>query len=435
MPALGTAIQMPLDDLPPYLPTTGDALDALDAEETITCAVEQLEPLSGSDDASFWDATAGGASALQVFLDGYLRFAERRFALTGDESDTTEDSASLRRLVLRILLRLAKPPASHMAWAERFFTVPRLIDACALYAFTDKPGCERLAAVTMGPQPAAKAAGLHASLGDAATAICRVCGFDCVPEGAAGAVRTALLPSALDVQTAEDAAIVGDWLLDATGTLHALSLVLPPAALHAATSGLSKSSTASDSSVGAGRMGATSLVPLCGVGGVVTALQLTVEVALPWLRRAATPAIGVVAGSAVSTLHDRLVACGLHCLHAAANLILASCFEPVGAATGAASGAALDAVADVALEGGRGHGARGGEGSGRGGKGGGGKGKGDAKGKGAKGGSGGRGSSGQALVDLEALSSVLLQLSDPCETLEELEPLYVTAQVPPLMTL
>jgi sulfite reductase (NADPH) hemoprotein beta-component len=38
----------------------------------------------------------------------------------------------------------------------------------------------------------------------------------------------------------------------------------------------------------------------------------------------------------------------LHCLHAAANLILASCFEPVGAATGAASGAALDAVADVA---------------------------------------------------------------------------------------
>jgi hypothetical protein len=131
---------MPLDDLPPYLPTTGDALDALDAEETITCAVEQLEPLSGSDDASFWDATAGGAPALQVFLDGYLRFAERRFALTGDESDTTEDSASLRRLVLRILLRLAKPPASHMAWAERFFTVPRLIDACALYAFTDKPG-------------------------------------------------------------------------------------------------------------------------------------------------------------------------------------------------------------------------------------------------------------------------------------------------------
>ncbi len=414
-----------LDDLPPFLPATDDALDALDAEEAVACAVAQLEPLSTTDDDSFWGTKAGRSPALQDFLDGYLRFAERRFALTGFDASSTDDSASLRRLVLCILLRLAKPPAPLAPWAERFFTVPRLVDLCALYAFTDAPICERLAVFTMGSQAAAKAAALHSSLGDAATAVCQVCGFGSAHTEVGGAVRSALLPSVLDVRTAQDAAIVGDWLLDATGTLHALTLGLPPSAVHT-------SAASSNGADGGAPAGASSLVPLHGVGGVLTALQLTVEVGLPWLRRAALPTSGgspadMAAG--LARLPDALAACGLHCLHAAANLILASCFECQGAGAAAAA------------PGGRGRGAPGRDGNARGAKGGGGggKGKGGSKGKGGGGrGGGGRGdaaegyegsSEARALLDLEALTSVLLQLSDPCDAIDGLASTYAAAQV------
>ena len=384
--------------LPPYLPPSKNpsAAELLEAADAAACAADGLAALLSLDERQFWAAAsqAQTTSALGIFVDTYLRFAPRRLGFGPHEDESDQTSDLLRKRLLRVLLRLATPPSSaaSISWSEQmglWFSAPRLLDIHALYGFSQPAICERILSAVLSAQPRLIVGGLCDALGVAAITISRLAGYS----AAAGAVGTETaptpaplpLPSVADLSSPADVEALASWLQEAAGTLHALLAVAPASILR---------ESATEAANGRGTAHVPLGVALSGPQGLLTALQLSAEAALPRLRQAAG------AASSAAAVHDSLAAAGIHCVHAAALLASKALIEPAGSVAGEVDGRG----------GGRGKGKGGGRGKGKGGKG--------------KGGGGGR------LKDSEEMIAALLQLSDPCEILDGCADLYAALDVP-----
>ena len=388
--------------LPPYLPPTTSppsANEQLEADDAAACAASTLEDLLAADTRRFSAAAGLGDGALGTFIDTYLRFAPRQLAFDPRRDDGVDNETPLRAQVLRVLLRLAMPPATPTAeWSSQvsaWFSVPRLLDIYALYGFSDAASCERINDAVLRASPKTTRAQMAAAIGAAATAILHAVGYSAEEED--NTPSTLQLPRVTDLSKPEDVDELATWLNDACGTLHALGAVAPVGLLREGD-----------------EAGGAPLLTLTGPSGVLTALQITAEAALPRLRQAAA------AANSTPAVHDALAAAGIHCAHGASLIALKALVDVppglsgVGGGRGGGKGG-----------GGKGGGGKGGKGGGKG-KGGGGKGGG---GKGGKGGDSSDGDGGRVL-DSEELTGALLQLADPCEMLAGCEALYEKLNVP-----
>ena len=213
--------------LPPIIPAQSTAQDEINAHETIRCAASGVRRLLTLDEAAFWAQTE--TSDLENFLETFLRFTPRRLGLKASDGthDSTAAAEALRRRTLLLLLRLATPPSAAVVPAEqwkqkairRFFTAPRLMDAHALYGFSDGTLCAKIAASILHAQPSLLAQ-LRAALAEAALAIASVCGYGSADDAGA-------LPRLSKLSSADDVRELSTWLLDAAGTLHAVLLRAP----------------------------------------------------------------------------------------------------------------------------------------------------------------------------------------------------------------
>jgi hypothetical protein len=307
--------------LPPHVPlsATSTAADLLNAEDAAACATEGLDALLSLSEQQFLDATSSTDVGLGTFLNTFLRFAPRRFELKQNAAatvDTADVPIGLRRRVLLVLLRLSTPPlreADSEKWRERvgrLVSAPLLLDLYALYGFSDGAVCERITVAFLRATPRL-GLDLHGALGGAAVNLARACGYSSGDgTGGAAAARQAFsVPCALEVSSAEDVKALAHLLLDACGSMHALLLACPPSALRA----LGPTTDPADS---VAAMGCAVGIVVDGASGLLAALQMVAEAALPQLRRANA------AGARDAAVSDALAAAGIHCVHAASLLVL-----------------------------------------------------------------------------------------------------------------
>ena len=328
--------------LPPYLPEDaaasrggGSVEQALEWAEVRAAANEALKTVLSAPFHVFWSYVLHDAT-LMPFVDSFLRFAPRRLRLSGDDGDgasdgasdgdgdgddgdddaaaTDADEAELRRRVLLVLLRVAtpRPSADECFAAQRWAALvydhwvldaPKLIDACALYAFDRAAPCARLLSAALELQPKYHD-DLAQALGAAATALAGVCGV-----GGDGGLP---LPSVHEAAGAQLGQLCA-WVADCGNSLHATLAAAPQLARTVA-----------------GRVS--------GDGGLLTAAQLAVEIALPALR-GRLPSLPPADARAARRDLD---AAGYHLLHAAARLLRGALIEP--AAAGGSGDALLAAL-------------------------------------------------------------------------------------------
>ena len=220
--------------LAPFVPPEAESNAAaqLEADASIDLALQALQSLLAADERTFWSAvgpTSDGGRRLKAFLDSFLQLAQRRLSLDARAVASPVESDRdiiLRRHVLLTLLRLGTPPARAVdvpQWAEHgghiLCNVPRLVDACALFGFSDPASCEQLvSAATLQLQPRLCASAVAVALTNASTAILHVCGYRPMHSNSkSGPAALAELPCALDARTAADVDMIAAWLLSAVG--------------------------------------------------------------------------------------------------------------------------------------------------------------------------------------------------------------------------
>mmetsp|Transcript_11013 Transcript_11013/g.36587 ORF Transcript_11013/g.36587 Transcript_11013/m.36587 type:complete len:253 (-) Transcript_11013:497-1255(-) len=182
-------------DLPPYLPPDADEAAPLEPE-ALEASVRALEQLLHAPMYVFWSRLLHDRS-LSDFLDGVLRFSPRGFGRSApradrpnaDEADGSAGEGQLRACLLRVLLRLASPeedggaaalpPAdwSSLVYDRWLLDAPKLLDASALFGFSNPALARRLLASAVRLEPR-YADDLAEAIGAAAEALSQASGAD-----------------------------------------------------------------------------------------------------------------------------------------------------------------------------------------------------------------------------------------------------------------
>ena len=156
--------------LPLYLPLDNAATDAIAAaveqSELLELWSAELHKLLVLPHADFWRLVAKQDNPVVPFVDSYLRFAPRQLGFGRADTDTTDDvdaalEADVRRRVLQTLLRLSAAKESELGearWRDLVYEnwildAPKLIDAAALYAFSNQPLCASVIGGVLKAQP------------------------------------------------------------------------------------------------------------------------------------------------------------------------------------------------------------------------------------------------------------------------------------------
>ena len=139
-----------------FLPS--DAASSSPSSPALTAAAAALRSALSLSDADFWAWASAESDELASCLDSYLQFARRAHDDNDEERGSgggpSRELAALHRAVFLLLLRLAggdfpspssTPATPPLETAARLLTLPRLLDACALYLPSNPTLARRLA--------------------------------------------------------------------------------------------------------------------------------------------------------------------------------------------------------------------------------------------------------------------------------------------------
>jgi len=321
-------------NLPTYLPVDqSDPFEGLAWSAAAPSITRQLDDLLAMPFNVFWSYVLFDASVVP-FIDSLLRFAPREFNVHVDGHASSAvlqlfDEALVSRCLL-ILMRIAEPSSQRKTTADFLavehwrtlvydrwiFDAPKLLDMCALYGFSNRELSRRVVCNLLKLEPR-YIDDLGESLGAVGEALSQTCGSVAANGSARNSKEVWSLPfaSVLDTQSAEEVARLSEWLQDSAGTLHSL--------MHVA------ADTLADCLHGR----------LIGPNGLLTSIQMVVELALPLLvRRAnglasgATPQAaesGVVETKATESTRGALRNAAVHFLLTASSLINVCLIAPI----------------------------------------------------------------------------------------------------------
>mmetsp|Transcript_10657 Transcript_10657/g.20615 ORF Transcript_10657/g.20615 Transcript_10657/m.20615 type:complete len:893 (-) Transcript_10657:365-3043(-) len=354
IPAIDSHWARPPLDIPVYLPSQGRSVVELTAWHAALPELQaQLDNLLVMPLHIFWSYVLYDATLLP-FIDSVLRFAPRYFDLVSDaeeppsdgssvasvhSKDSASDSSSkcLAAATFRVLLRIATPMQSKQEfldadhWRELVYDnwvidAPKLLDACALYGFGSPRACGDLISRMLSLQPR-YAGDMCEAIGAAAEALSQLCGRDPTQPldnvGRTAEVWALPMPTAAEAKENAHVLQLADWMLDCAGTLHGTLRV----------SGESLSS---------------SLEALLGPAGLITAIQMAVEVALPTLASAVQAAH--MSHAERKAASATLRAARVHFVHAAHQTLRWCVFFPASGKRGEAARRAQQALLAAAKQ-------------------------------------------------------------------------------------